>query len=330
MRWCGLGRRNFTLFHHRVRRCLAGYGQFGVGKICWNILFYSGVGTAGKVEVQHSYSGPRCRNSCGTVTAIDNFFNSGIAMTRISMGERGDSIPKHRRAACCSKEARCRSDMGATSLASVTVDVRRWGVFRVVVRRVCLGFVEIQLRFDVGLGQTRAGVMRNAVDYVQERQCFGDSLRLLSTHAKTKTCRDHKTTRNPLTLPVWPWDICLADSQQGTGSPMRRPCWPSPWTAGAVEGFSPLSGTDDECRNEYQRFLVVRDFPARPSQRPGRVDPGCSPHGRRGYGPRVPDGRCRSTGSQGGPRVAAGIREEDCEGIRDRKLVGHCLRITCK
>lgn len=42
-----------------------------------------------KVEVSHSCSGSSCRDSLGTVTTIDDFFNNGINTTKISIGGRG-------------------------------------------------------------------------------------------------------------------------------------------------------------------------------------------------------------------------------------------------
>lgn len=42
-----------------------------------------------KVEVSHSCSGSRCRDSYGTVTTIDDLFNTGIDTTEISIGNRG-------------------------------------------------------------------------------------------------------------------------------------------------------------------------------------------------------------------------------------------------
>ncbi len=42
-----------------------------------------------KVEVSHSCSGSRCRDSYGTVTTIDDLFNNGIDTTEISIGNRG-------------------------------------------------------------------------------------------------------------------------------------------------------------------------------------------------------------------------------------------------
>ncbi len=47
-----------------------------------------------KFEVSQSCTGSRCRDSYGTVTTIDDLFNNGFDSTEISIGNRGDSIPR--------------------------------------------------------------------------------------------------------------------------------------------------------------------------------------------------------------------------------------------
>ena len=106
-------------------------------------------------------------------------------------------------------------------------------------------------------------------------------------------------------------------SRQDTGRPAKRPRRPLPVDCPApCGGFRLRSGADDECGNEHRRFLGVRGFPVRASQRPRRIHPGGAPHGQRGGGSGGLDGRRRSAVRQGGPRSEAGIRAEDGAGIR--------------
>ena len=107
-------------------------------------------------------------------------------------------------------------------------------------------------------------------------------------------------------------------SRQDTGRPAKRPRRPLPVPVDcpAPCGAFAFRPADGECGNEHRRFLGVRGFPVRASQRPWRIHPGGAPRGQRGGGPGGLDGRRRSAVRQGGPRAEAGIRAEDGAGIR--------------
>ena len=113
---------------------------------------------------------------------------------------------------------------------------------------------------------------------------------------------------------------CRLDSTSSAEIPSAPPAAREPAVPAPPRG---LPGADDECGNEHRRFLGVRGFPVRAPQRPRRIHPGGAPHGQRRGGPGGLDGKRRSVVRQGGPRAEAGIRVEDCAGIRhDRPGAG--------